>query len=148
MTNFGCIYYIYCKETNKGYVGQHNQPSPIRRFKEHLISKEDSYLHRAIKKYGQDKFTIEILCIVPIESLSNMEQYYAEQLNTYIWDLPGGYNMVLCGGIPPSWEGKKHSEITRKKMIESGKKIWASYNEEEKEKERNMHLRRKEQKKM
>ena len=58
-----------------------------------------------MRKYGPDEFKVETLCIVPHESIDNMEAYWAEQLETYMWDTPGGYNMVWCGtgcrrGIP------------------------------------------------
>ena len=95
----GCIYYIHCKETNKGYVGQHCLPSPERRWREHwtYMNRYDLPLYYAFRKYGRDAFTIETLCVVPLEALGRMEMYWAEQFETYVWDTPGGYNAVWCG---------------------------------------------------
>lgn len=119
----GCIYYIHCKDTNKGYVGQHNEVSPIKRFKSHIHqakrNKIMGVLHHAINKYGQESFTIETLCVVPKEAVSRMEEYWAEQLGTYVWDYPGGYNMIWCGDT--SRTGFKASEETKKKQSEAAK---------------------------
>ena len=125
MTRLGCIYYIYCKESNKGYVGQHNEVSPIKRFKSHIQQAKRNkparmgVLHHAINKYGQESFTIETLCVMPEEAISRMEEYWAEQLGTYTWDYPGGYNMIWCGDT--SRTGFKASEETKKKQSEAAK---------------------------
>jgi group I intron endonuclease len=125
MTRLSCIYYIHCKETNKGYVGQHNEVSPIKRFKSHIQQAKRNkpermgVLHHAINKYGQESFTIETLCVVPEEAISRMEEYWAEQLGTYTWDYPGGYNMIWCGDTTRT--GFKASEETKKKQSEAAK---------------------------
>ena len=125
MTKLGCIYYIYCKESNKGYVGQTSTPTPEKRYKSHCCrsrsAKTSFALYNAMKKYGIEAFTVETLCIIPIDSLSRMEAYWAEQMETYIWDLPGGYNMIWCGDTPRL--GILHSEESKEKMskIQKGK---------------------------
>lgn len=136
MEDFGCIYYIHCKETNRGYVGLHCKPTPDERIRYHFRARTNYLLHNAIKKYGKSAFTVETLCVVPVSALPNMEAYWAEQLETYMWDIPGGYNMVWCGskpriGIPISEEvkrilseknkGRIFSEETRAKISESQK---------------------------
>jgi len=42
-----------------------------------------------------------------------MEAYYAEQYGSYTWDIPGGYNMVWCGGSKVARRGIKMNETTR-----------------------------------
>jgi hypothetical protein len=121
MEGYGCIYYIHCKETNKGYVGQHNKPSPEQRYKKHWNTKANYLLHNAMRKYGKDAFTIDTLCTVPINALPNMEAYWAEQFETYMWDNPGGYNMVWCGDKPRTGISYLHSEDTRKRMSQAKK---------------------------
>jgi group I intron endonuclease len=124
---FGCIYLITCLENNKRYVGKTSKPSPTSRFKRHLCSvrtQDRNYpLYNDMRKYGIDKFKIETLCIVPIESLDNMEEYWAEQLETYIWDNPGGYNLVWCGKY--SRLGISHTQESRKKItnIQTNRKL-------------------------
>ena len=125
MIKLGCIYYIYCKESNKGYVGQTSTPTPEKRYKSHCCrsksAKSSFALYNAMKKHGIEAFTVETLCIVPIDSLSRMEAYWAEQMETYIWDSPGGYNMIWCGDTPRL--GIFHSEESKEKMskIQKGK---------------------------
>lgn len=145
---YGCIYLITCLENGKLYVGQYNKPNPKGRYTRHWApnQRDTCVLHRAMWKHGKNAFKLETLCIVPHESLGNMEAYYAEELRTYTWDtneetgFPGGYNMIECGGftrtgIKHSPEtiakctaastGRKHSEETRAKIgaSQKGKKI-------------------------
>jgi group I intron endonuclease len=96
----GSVYYIRHKESGKGYVGQHNKPDPKERWARHKCSANKGSnlpFHRALRKYGYDAFTWEVLGIFPYDALTIMEGYYAEVLSTYIWDYnPGGYNAVWC----------------------------------------------------
>lgn len=103
-------------------MGQHCLPTPERRWKEHWddMNKYDYLLYRAFKKYGKEAFTIETLCVVPVESLGQMEAYWAEQLETYSWDTPGGYNMIWCGAL--SRLGIKHTLEALEKIGEASSK--------------------------
>jgi group I intron endonuclease len=141
MEQLGCIYYISCKETGKGYVGQTKYPSPEIRYKEHWNSvgrKCNLFLHKAMRKYGREAFTVERLCVVPHEALGRMEEYWAEQLQTYMWD-DTGYNMVWCGGTGSL--GVKMSEEAKEKIriAQTGRK----HSEETKNKIRQANLRKK-----
>jgi len=103
MNKNGCIYFIKCLESGKGYVGQHVKPDPRGRWADHISKATNGcnfVLHQAIRKYGKEAFVVETLCTCPKQSLGNMEAYYAEQFETYLWDSPGGYNMVWCGNQP------------------------------------------------
>jgi group I intron endonuclease len=102
MEEKGCIYLITNILNGKKYVGQTKYESPESRYERHWVEAKykDSKtikLHMAMMKYGKEAFKVETLCIVPRSSLNNMECYWAEQLETYMWDDPGGYNMVWCG---------------------------------------------------
>jgi group I intron endonuclease len=118
----GCIYYIYCTETNKGYVGLHRQPTPEERISRHFRTNDNCIIHRAMRKYGKAAFTVQVLCVVPIEALPRMEAYWAEQLETYIWDSPGGYNMCWCGDKPRVGIHHKNTEETKKRMSDAQRK--------------------------
>lgn len=134
MEPLGCIYLITCIETNGKYVGQSQFSNPINRYKQHWQeSKRDRYnykLYNAMRKYGYEKFKVETLCIVPHKSLNNMEEYWAEQLETYCWDSDLGYNMVWCGqsfrlGIPIN-------EEVRERISKTCKEYWTSEIREQK----------------
>jgi group I intron endonuclease len=123
----GCIYLVTNTVDGKKYVGQHNKQDITKRWNEHIYDSErgcDYVLHKAIRKYGKDAFTIEILCIVPNgDAVCRMEEYFAEQFETYVWDEPGGYNMIWCGKRGRS--GIKSSPTTIKKQSEAMKALRA-----------------------
>lgn len=101
-TGEGCIYKITNNVNGKCYVGQHNEPTPYHRFGDHKMrARNDSMscpvLYYAIRKYGEESFSVETLWVGPLSGMNNMEQYWAEQLETYVWDNPGGYNVIYCG---------------------------------------------------
>lgn len=103
--DIGCIYKVTNLVNGKSYIGQHNKPHPEERWKQHIYSAKnnsDLVFHRALRKYGADKFNWERIYMGCIDSLNEKEYEYAEQYNTYMWDNPGGYNMMLCGnrGLP------------------------------------------------
>jgi hypothetical protein len=60
-----------------------------------------------------EAFRVELLCSVPYDALNNMEAYYAEQYESYVWDTPGGYNMIWCGGSRVARSGIKMNLTTR-----------------------------------
>jgi len=121
MVRIGCIYLITNIHNGKMYVGQHYNSKPERRFYQHCYSaiKNTSttcILANAIRKNGVESFKLETLGVFPVDSLDNMECYYAEQFGTYIWDEPNpGYNMIWCGGVG-KMRGIKPSQETRNKM--------------------------------
>jgi group I intron endonuclease len=122
----GCIYLISHKESKKRYVGQHNQPDPNHRWQEHIwkANKGSKFaFHNALRKYGADAFTWEVLCICPVDRLTEMEGYYAEVFETYVWDTPGGYNMVWCSASPTLGITQSPEHIEKRRQANLGKKI-------------------------
>ena len=92
--------YIYCIKNNingKCYVGK-TLKSPKERFSEHLYdaykpTEENRPLYRAIKKYGEDNFSLQILEECADELASEREMWYIEKLETYAH----GYNATIGG---------------------------------------------------
>jgi len=121
----GSIYLITCNN-NKRYVGQHGKENPKRRFREHInYAKRGSQfpLYRAMRKHGVDAFTFERLCTCPIENLTNMEAYYAEIFESYVWDSPGGYNAVWCSESPMLGVKLSPEAIEKMRQAKLGKKM-------------------------
>ena len=100
------IYKHTCIITNESYIGQTIFTMEIR-WKQHLKDaksyKYNSHFHNAIRKYGIENFTSEILeDFIPIQSnlkskqtlASEREIYYIEKYDTF----NNGYNMTLGGG--------------------------------------------------
>jgi group I intron endonuclease len=102
-------YYVYshtCIVNGKVYIGQTSNPK--KRWTEHCSSKDGTVFHRAIRKYGRDKFELRIL----FESENSGEVKLKEiefivEFNTMI---PNGYNMTVGGEDSPM----KNPEIAAK----------------------------------
>lgn len=93
----------------KKYIGQTKKTIEYR-FKQHcnqINSKNCTYLHNAMKKYGINKFTYEIIDEVDNDFLDNLEIYYINEYNTLV---PNGYNLQTGGSAP-----KMHKE-TRERI--------------------------------
>ena len=103
----GCIYMVTNTVNGKKYIGQTSRDVE-RRKKEHLRGDGNQPLADAFKKYGEEKFTFEILHdgIIP-EMLDNFEIQAIVEYNTLA---PNGYNLQYGGG-------GKWSDESRRKMI-------------------------------
>lgn len=86
------IYKITKKENGKSYIGQSNNIE--RRFSEHK-SRADIPIELAIRKYGINAFTYEILEECSLENLDSREIYWINYYNTY---RGFGYNCSPGGG--------------------------------------------------
>ena len=110
----GFVYKITCIPSAKSYIGiSVNEPEKDR-IQKHLSGRGSRLLASAIKKYGKDVFTYEILeeNVFP-ELLPELEVFYISKFNTVA---KNGYNLTH-GGEP----NKRLSDETRHKMSESMK---------------------------
>lgn len=107
----GQIYLMKNIETNLQYIGQtvthrknHSKYRPfgyIGRFKDHISEamcntkrKQCWYLNNAIRKYGKDNWSIELIQECSLEELDDLEQFYITKYNTLY---PFGYNLTRGG---------------------------------------------------
>ncbi len=116
---YGVVYKWTNKENGSGYVGE-TIKNPLFRWKQHIwVSKNpkssqyNSPFQRAIRKYGKENFSLEILAeCYSKEELYEKEKFFTDFYNTWV---PCGYN--LKSGIGPgtvSEETKeKQSELKR-----------------------------------
>ncbi len=103
------IYLITNTINGKQYVGQTVQTLEAR-WKLHRHNEKCIALHRAIKKYGAEAFSLAVLeTCSTIEQLNEAERAWIEKLNTRV---PNGYNIREGGGNGP------HSEESKAKMRE------------------------------
>jgi len=135
------IYLITNLENKKQYVGI-TKFSITERFYQH--TKRGFILTEAIKKYGENMFSIELIEEVDTAGRAyELEQYYIEEYNSKV---PYGYNITDGGDGIFGWEateeyrqecservkqlhkekkvgmyGKRHSDETKKKMSEASK---------------------------
>lgn len=100
----GFIYKITNKVNNKIYIGK-TMTSIEKRFQEHIRESrkertENRPLYRAIRKYGKENFTIELVESCPIEILSDREIYWIDYFSSY----KEGYNATLGGDGKPLYD--------------------------------------------
>ena len=123
----GTIYKITNTLNRKPYIGKTKQKLEKRMAQHRFNSKKGSIgLGAAIRKYGWDNFTVEVLEICPIEKLSEREIFWITELNS---KSPNGYNLTDGGeGLTnPSEETRakmsaNHPDISGEKNPNFGKK--------------------------
>lgn len=92
------IYVITNTVDGKKYVGQSINISQRWRAHRTRYQVEDTYLYRAMRKYGLDAFTFEILVECDKTDLNNLEQYW---IGVYQSNNPDfGYNLTAGGDAP------------------------------------------------
>lgn len=103
------IYRIVNKITGLSYVGQ-TIVSMKKRWSDHTTKKSCPYLAAAIKKYGKENFSIDILGTYDtLQALNDAEEYFVDYYNCIA---PNGYNLKAGGG-----SYGKHSEMSKQKMM-------------------------------
>ncbi len=107
------IYKITNLITKKSYIGRTNDLE--RRLREHVNSNVCRYLHNAIKKYGLDSFSVEILLDrLSFEEAKKIEGKLIKEHKTLA---PHGYNLLA-----ETESGREPCQETRKRMGISGQK--------------------------
>ena len=109
----GLIYKIANDINDKVYVGQTRQKLN-KRINRHIFDSKkgsETYIHKAIRKYGWEHFKVEVLeDNIPLENLNEREIFWTNKFNALA---PNGY-VLIAGGEP-----RIVSEETRKKISNS-----------------------------
>ena len=98
----GSIYKIYCLCTEKIYIGQTVQHPPIRRwvdhYKEAYAGKSNLFLYRAMRQWGIDNFTFQILEEnIDLKDLNRKEIEWIKKYNSNNEEY--GYNLTRGGTL-------------------------------------------------
>ena len=118
MTQYGRIYIIRNTVNDKVYVGQTHVSIKLR-FQNHLSAARrglDYVIGKAIRKYGEDKFYVELLEECLIEELNEREKYWITFFKAT--DNRFGYNMSIGGNVVRTT--KELDENLVLKMFNSG----------------------------
>ena len=108
----GYVYKITNTVNNKAYIGISVHEPTKGRIKNHLSGRGNRIIANAVKKYGKDAFTYEVLEEnVFDEFLPDLEVAYIANFNTVA---PNGYNLTSGGD-----KHKKLSAETRRKLSEA-----------------------------
>lgn len=83
------IYKIENLINHKVYIGQSIHIE--RRWKEHCYPSKNTVIAKAIKKYGKENFSFQVLEECSEQELNEKEQFYIKKFNSVI---PNGYNIV------------------------------------------------------
>lgn len=105
----GSIYIIKNKINNKVYIGQTTQTIQTRFTNHKMASRtgEDTKFYRAIRKYGEDNFYIELIEEIEIDKLNEREQYWIKKYDSYY----NGYNSTLGGNQPYKIDYEKVKDL-------------------------------------
>lgn len=133
----GIIYKYTNKINNKVYIGQTTNEK--QRYYNHKRCLENSYFHKAIKKYGFENFNYEVIERIDETLLNEREIYWISYYKSYG---DRGYNMTIGGngsrgykkteeqirnnslslkGRISPMKGQKFSDESKKKLSESHK---------------------------
>jgi hypothetical protein len=121
------IYKITNSSTGKLYIGQtvshmlnhgkYRRYGSTKRLESHFSEaiknnkdKECRYLNNSIRKYGVDKFNVELIDICPMDKGDEIEAKYITQFNSVF---PFGYNLKIGGTV------FKHCDESRRILSES-----------------------------
>ena len=118
MTKYGRIYIIRNTVNDKVYVGQTHVSIKLR-FQNHLSAARrglDYVIGKAIRKYGEDKFYVELLEECLVEELNEREKYWIAFFKAT--DNRFGYNMSIGGHVVRTT--KELDENLVLKMFNSG----------------------------
>ena len=143
MTN---IYLITNNITQQRYVGK-TIHTIEHRFEAHCHDTNNTYIDNAIKAYGRDNFSLELLKICDDSEWQYWETYYIKKMHSH-WS-EGGYNLSMGGDFNPMDDeevkrrhaaacaspdhrekqriaatGKRHSLESRKKMSAIQKQVY------------------------
>ncbi len=94
------------------YIGQTWIPVQAR-FRRHKYASSNCIkLARAIKKYGEDNFKVELITVCGTQEVADyLEAYFINKFDS----IRSGYN-ILAGGKTSSRRGAKHSQETKDKL--------------------------------
>ena len=128
----GYVYKITNTRNNKSYIGISIHEPTNGRIRHHLSGYGNQCIANAVKKYGKDAFTYEVLeANVFDEFLPDLEVAYIAEFNTFV---PNGYNLTRGGGV--KWEkyrkGKKRKKGKNFNYYKMGAVAYLFINEPEK----------------
>lgn len=118
MVKYGRIYIIRNTVNNKVYVGQTTVSIKLR-FQNHLSAArcgKDYVIGKAIRKYGENKFYVELLEECLVEELNERETYWIAFFNST--NNKFGYNMSIGGNVTRKSIDLDSNEVIN--MFESG----------------------------
>lgn len=115
------LVYKHTSPSNKSYIGITSKQMFDRSGSKGVHYKKNIYFYNAIKKYGWDNFTHEVLCEgLTREEASKKEQYY---INLYDTNNPKfGYNHTSGGEVGFSFSDEVKKKLSDKTKLQLSSK--------------------------
>lgn len=93
----GKIYKYTNLINNMVYIGQTKQTLEQRDYKHQTQLNDNTYFHRAMKKYGRENFSLELIeDNIPFDKLDEKEKYYINYFESF-YTTGKGYNLTQGG---------------------------------------------------
>ena len=93
----GKIYKYTNLINGKIYIGQTKQTLEQRDYKHQIQLNDNTYFHRAMKKYGRDNFSLELIeDHIPFNQLNEKEKFYIDFFESF-YTTGKGYNLTQGG---------------------------------------------------
>ena len=119
----GCIYLLRNLVNGKGYVGQYLGIVAERRWARHIRTAfwgSEQLLCKAIRKYGPENFSAEVIWRGNADLLDEKETHYIKKHHTFIDDPKGGGYNLTRGGRSGT-RGWKPTDKTKKNISDGVK---------------------------
>lgn len=113
----GLIYKYTNKINNMIYIGQ-TSTTLARRDSKHMSQLNDNtYFHRALKKYGRENFILEVIeDNISLNEIDEKEIYWIKELNAY-YKTGKGYNMTKGGKWSTPTQKITHDEEVKELIL-------------------------------
>lgn len=128
----GIIYKITCLISGRLYVGQTRQKLERRMGQHKCDSKRATAgIDAAIRKYGWEHFTVEVIETCPVEQLNEREKFWIAELDC---KAPKGYNLTDGGDTALSMSDESRARMSAAKKGKPSNRKGKSLTEEHKAK--------------
>ena len=105
------------------YIGQTKQTLEQRDNKHQQQLSDNTFFHRAMKKYGRNNFLLELVeDNIPFNQLNEKEKYYINYFNSF-YTLGKGYNLTQGGQWGPTSQKLSASQADEVKLLLKNTKL-------------------------
>ena len=95
------------------YIGQTKQTLQQRDYKHQTQLNDNTYFHRALKKYGRENFSLELVEEnIPFDKLDEKEKFYIDFFDSF-YTTGKGYNLTQGGQWGPGTQKLTFSQVKK-----------------------------------
>ena len=99
------------------YIGQTKQTLQQRDYKHQTQLNDNTYFHRALKKYGRENFSLELVEEnIPFDKLDEKEKFYIDFFDSF-YTTGKGYNLTQGGQCGSGTQKLTFSQVKKIKEL-------------------------------